>query len=843
MASSGMPVILADVLILGALMILISLASALAEHVRAPLATVLVILGVLLGLAGLAAGDAMPMAGELLGTTMRMAPDGQELLYLFLPALLFETAIGVDVRRLGDDIGIVALLAVVAVFVTIGATGFVLFMASGAPLLVCLIIGVLLATPDHVAVVAVLREVHAPRRLELLLEGEGLFNDAAAITVFTLLLGALEGHAQFSVVGAARSFVLLALGGVAFGYIGGRCICLILPLLRDLRFAELTLTVGGAYLIYAVGEHFLEVSGVVATAVAGLVVGYNGPRLIRLASWESFRSSWETLGFFCSSLVFVLAAIQIPSLLRDATPWHFVLVAIAVLSVFGMRALIMFVIVPLLAAIGLAQPFERRFGAIIVWGGLRGAVSLALTLATLHDEAVPPEQRGFIGIVATGFILFTLFVNAPTLRLLMHIIGLDVLSPVEILLRDRAIGGLLHRTRATLDDLARTYALEDAARDDVDASLVRRLDDLAGQTEATDLASAPKLIGFALAAMQRAEYLAYLELFQKRAVSRNTVQRLLAHSLKLADAVRVIGAPTQREMLQRCTAVADRLHEFGFGFRIALWCDRRLGMPRFLAYELSARFEYLLAERAALNGLVSFNEERIVKLFGKGTAEETSKLVKHRLEGCQQSLDAIRLQYPKYAEALSIRLLTLISLQIEQEEYKRLLDDAAITQEVYSALSGQLGKRRRAAERRPPLDLGLDPRSLTAQVEFFRDLTEGERNEIATLLRPMLVVPGEMVLRAGDRAGTMYFISSGAVEVKTASGPIRLGSGQVFGEYGLLTGAPRNADVQALSYCMLLSLSLLDLRRVFAINAAVRERVVAVARERFGAGVDAALVI
>jgi CPA1 family monovalent cation:H+ antiporter len=230
-------------------------------------------------------------------------------------------------------------------------------------------------------------------------------------------------------------------------------------------------------------------------------------------------------------------------------------------------------------------------------------------------------------------------------------------------------------------------------------------------------------------------------------------------------------------------------------------------------------------------------------MFGKAAAEETAKLVKHRLEGCQQSLDAIRLQYPKYAEALSIRLLTLISLQVEHEEYEHLLDDAVITQEVFSALLSQLSKRRRHAERRPPLDLGLDPRSLIRQVEFFRDLTDGEQTETARLLRPMLVVPGEMVLRAGDRAATMYFISSGAVEVKTASGPIRLGSGQVLGEYGLLTGAPRTADVQALSYCMLLSLSRSDLERIFAINAAVRERVVAVARERFGAGIDAALVV
>jgi CPA1 family monovalent cation:H+ antiporter len=162
---------------------------------------------------------------------------------------------------------------------------------------------------------------------------------------------------------------------------------------------------------------------------------------------------------------------------------------------------------------------------------------------------------------------------------------------------------------------------------------------------------------------------------------------------------------------------------------------------------------------------------------------------------------------------------------------------------VFAALSGQLAERRHAAERRPPLDLGLDPLSLIAQVELFRGLNEAERAETARLLRPILIVPGEMVVRAGERAATMFFISSGALEVRTATGPVRLGSGEVVGEYGLLTGAPRTADVLALGYCTLLSLSRADLERIFAINRSLRDRVVAVARERFGATIDAALVI
>jgi CPA1 family monovalent cation:H+ antiporter len=118
-------------------------------------------------------------------------------------------------------------------------------------------------------------------------------------------------------------------------------------------------------------------------------------------------------------------------------------------------------------------------------------------------------------------------------------------------------------------------------------------------------------------------------------------------------------------------------------------------------------------------------------------------------------------------------------------------------------------------------------------VPLFAALEKPRRKKLCRLLRPRLVLPGEAVVRKGERGDSMYFISSGAVEVRLGdAAPVRLGTGDFFGELALITEQPRNADVVALGYCRLLTLSRRDLERLFKADATLRERIHAVARER-----------
>src|SRR5205823_6306050 len=125
--------------------------------------------------------------------------------------------------------------AVVGVIVSTMVVGLALSGASGMPLLACLILGAILATTDPVAVVAIFREIGAPRRLGLLVEGESLFNDAAAIALFTLFVAMLTGARSASATSAASEFAKDFAGGLVFGFVVGRVSFFVVPLLRDHR--------------------------------------------------------------------------------------------------------------------------------------------------------------------------------------------------------------------------------------------------------------------------------------------------------------------------------------------------------------------------------------------------------------------------------------------------------------------------------------------------------------------------------------------------------------------------------------------------------------------------------
>jgi CPA1 family monovalent cation:H+ antiporter len=141
--------------------------------------------------------------------------------------------------------------------------------------------------------------------------------------------------------------------------------------------------------------------------------------------------------------------------------------------------------------------------------------------------------------------------------------------------------------------------------------------------------------------------------------------------------------------------------------------------------------------------------------------------------------------------------------------------------------------RRSRALRRPRLDLGLNTAELIQQVPMFAELSAEQLDKIAALLRPRVAVPGEVLVRRGERGTVMFFLSSGAAEVDLADHKIRLGRGDFFGEMALLDPSRRRgADVTALSYCQLLILRDDDLRTLFATQPAIREKIWKVAHDR-----------
>ena len=223
------------------------------------------------------------------------------------------------------------------------------------------------------------------------------------------------------------------------GFVAGRAFLQIIPWTRDDRLAEGTLTVALAYLAFIVAERLFHVSGVVAVLASGMTVSAFGRTRIGPDNWTFLTDLWEQIAFWAHSLVFLLASILIPKLLFDVRLHDLTLVAVLIVAAFGARLAVLFLLLPTLSLARLTQPISTVYKLAIAWGGLRGALTLVLALGVTENPALPLEVRRFVAVLATGLVLFTLLVNGTTLRVAIRLLGLDRLSPVDRLLRDRVL--------------------------------------------------------------------------------------------------------------------------------------------------------------------------------------------------------------------------------------------------------------------------------------------------------------------------------------------------------------------------------------------------------------------
>jgi len=252
---------------------------------------------------------------------------------------------------------------------------------------------------------------------------------------------------------------------------------------------------------------------------------------------------------------------------------------------------------------------------------------------------------------------------------------------------------------------------------------------------------------------------------------------------------------------------------------------------RFLADRLADRVELLLVTRLLVDRLPGFNNRRLSPMFGERITELTSEIIERRREGVGDAFDALRRQYPDYVAALEIRFLRQSALRQEMVRYQSLFEEGLIPKELHDDLQrGVAGAS--AAEPSPRFDIGLDTHRLIERLDILSGLGERQLDRVARLLRPRFTVPNERIIRRGDRGDAVFFIASGAVEVALPAGPVRLGSGEFFGEMALLSGRPRQADVTALTYCRLLVLRKTDFERFIAANPEARAAINLIAQAR-----------
>jgi CPA1 family monovalent cation:H+ antiporter len=383
------------------LLLIVTLVVALvARSVRVPYTLALVLVGLALGF-----WHIFP--------TVRLSPD--VVLFLFLPILLFEGAWGIEIRRLTRDWPAVFLLAVPGLLIAIGITALFLSLGVGLAWLTALLLGAIISPTDPVAVLALFRQLGLPERLRTIIEGESLFNDGVGAAIVVTLLTVVLSTNQISPWHIGLAALWLMIGGPLIGFGVSMAVVRMLQHLRvDDHLIGTTLTIAVAYGVYILSE-VAQTSGLLAVIVAGLTLGNMRRRSnLSQATLNATDDFWEILGYLANSLLFLLVGVQIgaASFVQEIPD-----IAWAVVGVIVGRAAIVYGLLPLqnllvrLPKRMRQSPRRRRLAAlparwqpVLLFSGLRGALSLALVLSL--PETIP--QRALLTSIVYGVVLVTL---------------------------------------------------------------------------------------------------------------------------------------------------------------------------------------------------------------------------------------------------------------------------------------------------------------------------------------------------------------------------------------------------------------------------------------------------
>jgi CPA1 family monovalent cation:H+ antiporter len=395
------PILIVEEIVI-ALLGIAALVGIAARYLRVPYTVGLVVMGVMLTL--------------LPAVDLNIPPN--LILGLLLPPLIFEGAFNLDFDNLRRDLAPILVFAVPGVILVMIVVGVFVTWGTLLPLSLALVFGAVVAAIDPVAVIALFRTLGVPKRLQVILEGESLLNDGTAIVLYGLVItAAVEGTRIDPIMGLVE-FLSTSLGGLLVGFTLGYLVSLLVNRIDD-YLIETTLTTILAYGSYLIAEQLFGVSGVLAVVAAGLVTGNVGPAGMSPTTRIVLFNFWEYAAFIANSFIFLLIGLQI-DLSQLFTSWQSILIAI--LAVLLARALTVY---------GLAwsgRDIPLRWQHVLNWGGLRGAVSLALALSLPLSLGAARTQ---IQVMTFGVVLFTLLVQGVTMGKLVLSLNLTERREME----------------------------------------------------------------------------------------------------------------------------------------------------------------------------------------------------------------------------------------------------------------------------------------------------------------------------------------------------------------------------------------------------------------------------
>src|SRR3990167_3009847 len=733
--------------------------------------------------------------------TYKIHPD--IILYACLPTLIFESAFAMDARLLKHNLAPVLTLAIPGLFLSTAIIGLIVWSLTSFPLLTALLLGAILSATDPVAVISLFKQLGVPKRLTILVEGESSFNDSTAIvTAKTILIIMLAGSmTSTTLFHSMHLFLFEFFGGIVIGFIMALITGSVIAAIEDEPLTELSLTIILAYLSFIMADKFFHISGVMATITAGIMMSGWGRTKLSSHAVEKLHDILEFLAYIANALIFLLVGLSIQLQTLADSFW---IITIVIFAMLFSRAIVIYALVPLIGKLPNAEPIDIRYQTIMWWGGLRGAIALAIVLGLSNM----PDQETLISVVM-GAVLFTILVQGLSIEKIIHYLRLDRLLLPDRVAKMEAEIAAEKITLERIPELQRGGLFSLIIAKDLQAACKRAIAKINSRLQRLrknelTLKEEERLLFLSAFAVEKS---LYYDMFSNGHLTEHAY-RLLTNDIDLeVDLMRYRGTITETAPI----GFIGRVKTLFIGWFRNVPVLNRLPMHMQLMLTLRDYEEKWGLHQGSLVVLNHLNELEKIESFKQEAIDVVKNRFKSWLTATTHYLDEITAQFPEFVNDMQQRLAQRLLLLAKYHAVMHQVKEGLLPQGIADALIQKYLIKIRKLSKPQPEKLKLDPHELIRNVPFFRYIPADKVDSIIDSLRECRVAAGNTIINEGEPGEKLYLIMRGVVRViKEKEGrPLELATlmaGDFFGEMVLLYDTKRTATCKAITPCLLYTL-------------------------------------
>ncbi len=766
-------------------------------------------------------GQSLDWAGKI---------DPHLILYVFLPTLIFEAAFAMDVHTFKKSSTNAFMLAAPGIIIALVLTAAIIigmeksgigFAGWGWPM--ALLFGTVVSATDPVAVVALLKELGASKKLGTLIEGESLLNDGTAIVIFMVLLAGISGAG--SETSPIVEFIKVAFGGAAVGlFFGWLTIRWVKKVFND-ALIEITVIVAAAYLTFFVAEHFLHVSGVLGLVALGLMMAGVGRTRISPEVEHFLHEFWELAAFIANTLIFVIVGVVIANN-SQFTADDFLKLFIIYIGVHIVRAIVIAVLYPVMRRAGYGLP---KKDSIVLWyGALRGAIGLALALIVAADASIDQEIRDEFLFMTAGLVTLFSLINATTIKYVVNGLGLTKIAPAKALMMIAAKSYLRSSTENSISKFKKDRYLNRANWDIVMDFLPEKPD-----TENEEELQLDSKIAETRRRILEREKSSYWNQFREGMLGPTAVRRLSDAINEIMDEGGLISLAKRKDLEQewktpkilgklQSVLILGKISQHFFFERLATSYDSARGF-------VQAQDESL---KLVENMLIAQDEE------GEAIDPENLSVIEaeineNKIHGLT-FLRNLRNSYPEIYNAIATRQAIRSVLNYEKRMVERLLNKGRVDSgEAGKIISGIEERMKMLMDRPPALEIPK-PIELLRDISWLAGLDEKTFNRVVNDFQNRVYAVDATLVKENGPGDGLFVVVRGQVKISLKGEVVDiLGPGSVIGEMAVLTGLPRTASVSAESPVTVLWMSTSKMKAIMKNSKDLENRLWKFASMRF----------